>query len=372
MGGDRYAGGRKLAVMKIVRRDYKAVRRLAWVAALVLFGWIHPVSALVININAAASLQGNTSALDAFNRAADQWEAIFTDDITVTIDADLLNLGASNIIAQAGSVFLNAGFDVIRDVMVADASDEADDLVVSLLPTAAQFSAVIPVGFDLSGNIAATKANLKAMGFTGLDAQFGTTDATIEFNSQFAFDFDNSNGVGAGLTDFETVAIHEIGHALGFVSVVDVIDQAINQGASGNVSINPLDLFRFSNATGNPETATEFTDFARNLVPGNDVFFDDLFTELALSEGVFNGDGRQASHWKDNNLTGSLIGVMDPTLGSQQVFAITDADIRALDVIGWDFVGAATLPGGPSFEVPAPGSALLFAMGALMVFRRRV
>jgi hypothetical protein len=167
---------------------------------------------------------------------------------------------------------------VIRDVMVTDASDEADDLLVSLLPTAAEFSAVIPANY----------------GLTGVDAGFGATDATIEFNSQFSFDFDNSNGVGAGLTDFETVATHEIGHALGFVSVVDVIDQAINQGVTGNVSVNPLDLFRFSNATGNSKTATEFTDFARNLVPGDGAFFDDLFTELALSEGVFNGDGRSA------------------------------------------------------------------------------
>jgi hypothetical protein len=62
---------------------------------------------------------------------------------------------------------------------------------------------------------------------------------------------------------------------------------------------------------------------------------------------------------------------MDPTLGAQQIFAITDADIRALDVIGWDFVGAATLPGGPSFVVPAPGAALLFAMIALIAIRRR-
>jgi hypothetical protein len=352
-------------VMRIARLDFRLARGLAMAVVVALVGWAHPASALTININAAASLQGNIAALDAFNRAAGQSEAIFTDNITVTIDADLLNLGASNIIAQAGSVFLNAGFDVIRDVMVADASDEADDLVVSLLPTAAQFSAFTPVGYGLTGNIAATKANLKAMGFTGLDTTFGATDATIEFNSQFAFDFDNSNGVGAGLTDFETVATHEIGHALGFVSVVDVIDQAINQGVTGNVSVNPLDLFRFSNATGNPETATEFTDFARNLVPGDGAFFDDLFSELALSEGVFNGDGRQASHWKDNGLTGSLIGVMDPTLGAQQIFAITDADIRALDVIGWDFVAE------EAAALPAPGSALLFAMGALMVVRRR-
>ncbi|MFT5439399.1 MAG: MYXO-CTERM domain-containing protein, partial [Alphaproteobacteria bacterium] len=40
-------------------------------------------------------------------------------------------------------------------------------------------------------------------------------------------------------------------------------------------------------------------------------------------------------------------------------------DIRALDVIGWDFVAE------EAAALPAPGSALLFAMGALVVVRRR-
>jgi hypothetical protein len=350
---------------------FRPVLSLAMAAIIALVGWVHPASALTININAAAALQGNTAALDAFNRAADQWEAIFTDDIAVTIDADLLNIGAPNIIAQAGSVQLFAGFDVIRNQIVADASDEADDGIVALLPTAAQFSGVVPIGFGINNEIVATKANLKAMGFTGLDASFGVSDATIEFNDQFAFDFDNSNGVGGGLTDFETVAAHEIGHALGFISVVDDIDFVVDLGQTANISLNPLDLFRFSEATGNPVTGDDFTNFARNLVPGEPAFFDDLLDEYALSEGVFNGDGRQASHWKDNGLTGSLIGVMDPTLAAGQIFTITDADIRALDVIGWDFVGEATLPGGPTIEVPASGSALLFSVCALWMARRR-
>ena len=50
-----------------------------------------------------------------------------------------------------------------------------------------------------------TKANLKALGFQGLDAAFGVSDATMQFNSNFTFDYDNSDGVGAGLVDFETV-----------------------------------------------------------------------------------------------------------------------------------------------------------------------
>jgi hypothetical protein len=142
----------------------------------------------------------------------------------VNINADLALLGDSNIIDQASSLILVGGYDLIRNAIVADAAAETDDGVVSFLPTAAQFGAFLPTDFGLSGSLGASKANLKALGFTNLDADFGTTDATITFNNAFAFDFDNSDGVGAGLLDFATVAAHEIGHALGFLSVVDRID----------------------------------------------------------------------------------------------------------------------------------------------------
>jgi len=46
----------------------------------------------------------------------------------------------------------------------------------------------------------------------------------MTFNSEFNFDYDSSDGITAGYYDFETVALHEIGHVLGFVSVVDAID----------------------------------------------------------------------------------------------------------------------------------------------------
>ena len=53
--------------------------------------------------------------------------------------------------------------------MVADAADEAGDAIVGFLPTVAQFSAFVPPGFDIFNALAGTKANLKALGFAGLD-----------------------------------------------------------------------------------------------------------------------------------------------------------------------------------------------------------
>jgi hypothetical protein len=166
--------------------------------------------AFVININPGAGLSGNADALAAFNRGAAQWTKYFNDPITVTIDADLAALGPG-IIGSASSVFLTGGYTTIRNQMVADAATDPNNSIVAKLPTIGQFSGYVPAGWGISSIMWASKANLKAMGFTGLDAGFGVTDATITFSSAFTFDFDKSNGVTGGMMDFETVAAHEIG-----------------------------------------------------------------------------------------------------------------------------------------------------------------
>ena len=318
-----------------------------------------PAGALTVVINPGATLAANTDALAAFNRAGAQWGALINDPITVTISANFASLGA-NILGSTSSVSLAASYTSIRNAMVADNLTGALNTLTSALPTAAQFSAFVPTGSTISGNMTATKANLKALGFTGLDAGFGATDATMTFSTNFGFDFDNSNGVSAGLVDFETVAVHEIGHALGFVSGVDNLD-----GGATTLSMRPLDLFRFGNAA-NPNTLSDFTFFARDFVPGAATFFDQItpitgtVAQYGFSTGANLGDGRQASHWKDDALTGAYIGIMDPTLGSGTVKQITRADLVALDVIGWN-INYATAP------VPEAASPLTLGMAALFL-----
>ena len=51
------------------------------------------------------------------------------------------------------------------------------------------------------------------------------------------------------------------------------------------------------------------------------------------STGTIFGDGYQASHWKDD----LGIGIMDPTAAPPgEIMIVTDLDIMAWDVIGWD------------------------------------
>jgi hypothetical protein len=276
-----------------------------------------------------AGLAANPAALAAFRRAAAQWEAVISSPVTVTIAAGLANLGDPDLIGQTRAMNLSGTYTRVRDAIVAVHQDQP---VVAAMPTAAQFTASIRAGFTLDGTVSATKANLKALGFTDLDATFGPSDATITFNSTFSFDFDNRDGVSADTIDFETVAAHEIGHVLGFSSSVDVIDTV----SPRPVRLDPLDLLRFADIAGaDPSTPAEFTTFARSLVPGAAAVFDDTSAAFGMSTGKNNGDGRQASHWKDDRLTGVLVGIMDPTLPSATVETISAADERALELIGW-------------------------------------
>ena len=92
---------------------------------------------------------------------------------------------------------------------------------------------------------------------------------------------------------------------------------------------------------------------------GADEITSDVLTEHRMSTGVSGGDGKQASHWKADELTGTYIGIMDPTLASGVVELITPADRRAMDLIGYDVA------------IPEPTSLAALACAALLLLRRR-
>ena len=218
-----------------------------------------PAFSATIHLNAGSGLSGNSAALAAFTRAADAWGALLLDPVTIEINANLANLGNGSIVGQSSASLVSTGYTGLRSHMVADSADEADDAIVASLPTAAQFSAYVPNGSALSPNVVLTTANAKALGYTGSAAG---SDGSITFNSLFGFDYDNSNGI-TGI-DFESVAMHEIGHTLGFISAVDTFDSFASPSV---VSIFPLDLFRFSDGS-LPGDAAEFASTPRDLRPG--------------------------------------------------------------------------------------------------------
>jgi hypothetical protein len=323
-----------------------------------------------IQISAGSALAGNSVALAAFNRAADQWEQFLADPVQITISANLASLGPG-ILGQASSVQLSTGFNVIRNQMVSDNSTGPFASLTAALPTAATYGVTLPStgGWTTEPTMYATAANLAAMGFDITGFLPDGSHASITFSSDFGFDFDRTDGIDPGLFDFEGVALHEIGHALGFISEMDYVDSV--QGGSGRPAIartTPWDLFRFSATGSNPSNLSQFGSMPRNLDPSQATVNDSISSflgsnpEVPTSTGINTGSGYQASHWLNQAALGYYPGAMLPTLAPGQRIDIGLNDLIVLDTIGWDVNYAA---------LPEPGTwAAMAFMGGLGLWHR--
>jgi hypothetical protein len=306
---------------------------------------VTPANALTFNFSPTAGT--SQLAIDGFTAAGNLWSSLLTDNVTVNININFTALNAGTL----GEASSNNGFysyNRVYRALNADRTSADDNIAVKSLSTSSAFNLLLnrtannPNGFgsatpylDNDGDtnnrvINMTSANAKALGLLG---NTNSADASISLNNSFAWDFNRNDGISGGAFDFVGIAAHEIGHALGFISGVDILDgnsssQFYNDNQFSYVS--PLDLLRYSNESTNAK-AIDWTADTR------DKYFslDGGVTKIAsFSTGTLFGDGRQASHWKDN----LGLGVLDPTSSSGELLNISENDLRALDAIGWNRV----------------------------------
>lgn len=309
-----------------------------------------PANAITINLIDIGGVTGSKAEL-GFKIAAAYWEKTLTGNAVINLNVGFSNLGP-NVLGSTGSSLLtyvpisdyynalaatgNSALDAqaVANLAPLSASGSVSALVPGYVNPATQdgvdvgTSRLTPDGTAIASTIALTTANAKALGLTS-----GGIDGQVQFSNTFNFDFNPLDGISAGTYDFVGVAVHEIGHALGFVSAADDFDYS-----DGTTGYNPddywwgygLDMFRYS-ADGLDWRPNQDSYFS--IDGGATAFMGGLF-----STGTYTGDGWQASHWKEPVGGGcaNFEGIMNPYICNGLTDETTALDLALFDAIGWN------------------------------------
>jgi hypothetical protein len=298
----------------------------------------HAADGLTLTLRGTAQLEANQQAKAAFIKAAEIWMGIIKSPITIVIDVDFgptrFGTPYEPDVLGATSSQIVGGSDIYPDVRTAlrgGAVSAAETSFYNLLP-----QATVPTDIGFTTEVDAPASVFRALGLLEADPANDDPDLDlgpeprIGFNSAFDYDFDQSNGIDANKLDFTGIALHEIGHALGFHSEVGFKELQPNS----DIAVSTWDLFRFRpGVTLNTSTAAQ-----RVLSSGGNHIFFIGGQEIQFSTGKPDGTGgdeAQASHWKDDGgPTGNYVGLMDPTARDGQLLTITQNDRDALEFFG--------------------------------------
>ncbi|MBX2866166.1 MAG: NF038122 family metalloprotease, partial [Leptolyngbyaceae cyanobacterium MAG.088] len=283
-----------------------------------------------------------------FELAAMIWSSYLTDDITVN-----LHIASSDSLGEGGEavggaipIFHEQNYGIYQEYAEADATSDTDDEAIESLQGGNTVDLLVgDQVIDGNTDILLTSAQAKALGMDeAITLDNGSTwdrdlvdpnglDGYIIVSNAFDWNYDytRSREAPEGTLDFMSMALHEIGHQLGFVSSLDgTLDiNSLHSGETQAEGFTILDLFRHSiesTEVENPDGAVS------DLTLGQNSYFSIDGGETNLGDFA-DGLDYQASHWKRLQVA---MGIMDPTLAYQERLSLGHLDLQAMDVLGWD------------------------------------
>ncbi len=208
-----------------------------------------------------------------FEMAAAIWSQFVTDEVTVNlrlVGTDGLN--ENEAVGGAVPIFHETHYGAYQDYLEADATSDEDASVltavqdgntVDFLVDTDGDSTTAPELVDGNTEIMLTRAQAKALGMEeALVLEDGSTwdrdvledptalDGYIMINNSYDWNYDLTRTAEAppNTLDFLTMALHEIGHNLGFISGLDGLIETfeLHSGETRTEGFTALDLMRYS------------------------------------------------------------------------------------------------------------------------------
>jgi len=263
-------------------------------------------------------------------------ETIFTDNVNVAIYIDFDSSLPSGVLGATGTYTAATppSWSSTRTQLLNDR--DADDFIQAYLP-----SPYLPVRYNGASSTVTNenRCNFAWANYGAIGNSIGGASGETSFNPSVNWDYDPSDGVPSYKYCFQSVIAHEIGHALGFLSMAE-------QWYDPATDVFALDIFRFYRFDGtddyNPDTPEEFEtcprlvdyNYPNDAHNSNLFYYDGTDVEYRMQDG----SPYQASHFRDGSVDGIMTAYSNPGQTYYPNFYRT-ADKDMFDAIGWDYVG---------------------------------
>lgn len=293
-----------------------------------------PQTGLTIIFQTDASVP--SAAVTALGDVKAYLESRFSDNITVAVHIDFDPSLPSGVLGATGTYTASTppSWLTTRAHLLDDR--DPDDFIQAYLP-----ESYLPVRYNGASSTVTNEnrcnfawSNYGAIGYT-----IGGLSGESSFNPDVNWDYDPSDGVPSYKYCFQSVVAHEVGHALGFLSMAE-------QWYDPASDVFALDIYRFQFTDGsgdyNPDTYEEFQTCPRLVDYNypNDQHISNIFyyNGTDVEYRMQDGSPYQASHFRDGYVDGIMTAFSNPGQTYYPNFYRT-ADLDMFDAIGWDYTG---------------------------------